>query len=130
MLKAAMKSVYTNSSEDLDVVMAGASNKQAISAFTGGAQKMVDVMKQETVATVDVYVGDFHTVRIIPNRFQRVRDVFLLNWSYWSVDWLRPITQVPLAKTGDAEKRMLIGEYTLAAKNEASSGLIADLTAP
>jgi len=71
-----------------------------------------------------------HTVRIIPNRFQRVRDVFLLNWSYWSVDWLRPITQVPLAKTGDAEKRMLIGEYTLAAKNEASSGLIADLTAP
>jgi hypothetical protein len=88
--------------------MAGASNKQAISAFTGGATKMVDVMKQETVATVDVYVGDFHTVRIIPNRFQRVRDVFLLNWSYWSVDWLRPITQVPLAKTGDAEKRMLL----------------------
>jgi hypothetical protein len=130
MLKAAMKSVYTNSSEDLDVIMAGASNKQAISAFTGGATKMVDVMKQETVATVDVYVGDFHTVRIIPNRFQRVRDVFLLNWSYWSVDWLRPITQVPLAKTGDAEKRMLIGEYTLAAKNEASSALIADLTAP
>jgi hypothetical protein len=125
-----MKSVYTNSSEDLDVIMAGASNKQAISAFTGGATKMVDVMKQETVATVDVYVGDFHTVRIIPNRFQRVRDVFLLNWSYWSVDWLRPITQVPLAKTGDAEKRMLIGEYTLAAKNEASSALIADLTAP
>jgi hypothetical protein len=35
-----------------------------------------------------------------------------------------------LAKTGDAEKRMLIGEYTLAAKNEASSALIADLTAP
>jgi hypothetical protein len=129
-LKTAMKSVYTNSSEDLDVIMAGASNKQAISAFTGGATKMVDVMKQETVATVDVYVGDFHTVRIIPNRFQRVRDVFLLNWSYWSVDWLRPITQVPLAKTGDAEKRMLIGEYTLAAKNEASSALIADLTAP
>lgn len=71
-----------------------------------------------------------HTIRVIPNRFMRVRDALLLNWSYWSVDWLRPINQVPLAKTGDAEKRMLIGEYTLAAKNEASSGLIADLTAP
>jgi hypothetical protein len=129
-LKGVMKGVYTNSSEDLDVLMVGAANKTIASGFTGGATKMVDVMKQETVATVDVYVGDFHTIRIIPNRFMRVRDALLLNWSYWSVDWLRPITQVPLAKTGDAEKRMLIGEYTLSAKNEASAGLVADLTAP
>ena len=129
-LKSVMKSIYTNSSEDIDVLMVGASNKQAASAFTGNAQKMVDVMEKQLVATVDVYVGDFHTIRIIPNRFMRVRDALLLNWSYWSVDWLRPINQVPLAKTGDAEKRMLIGEYTLAAKNEASSGGVFDLTAP
>ena len=129
-LKSVMKSIYTNSSEDIDVLMVGASNKQVASTFTGNATKMVDVMEKQVVATVDVYVGDFHTIRIIPNRFMRVRDALLLNWSYWSVDWLRPISQVPLAKTGDAEKRMLIGEYTLAAKNEASSGLVADLTAP
>jgi hypothetical protein len=53
-----------------------------------------------------------------------------LNWRYWSIDWLRPIRQVELAKTGDAEKRLLIGEYTLQAKNEASAGLVADLTTP
>jgi hypothetical protein len=87
-------------------------------------------MEKKVVATVDVYVGDFHTVRVIPNRFMRTRDALLLNWSYWSVDWLRPIRQVELAKTGDAEKRMLIGEYTLAAKNEASSGGVFDLTTP
>lgn len=75
-------------------------------------------------------VGDFHTVRVIPNRFMRTRDALLLNWSYWSIDWLRPIRQIELAKTGDAEKRLLIGEYTLQAKNEASAGLIADLTTP
>ena len=130
MLKTAMKSVYTNSSEDLDVLMVGASNKQVASTFAGNATKMVDVMEKQVVATVDVYVGDFHTIRIIPNRFMRTRDALLLNWSYWSVDWLRPIHQVPLAKTGDAEKRMLIGEYTLSAKNEASSGGIFDLTTP
>lgn len=71
-----------------------------------------------------------HTIRVIPNRFMRTRDALLLNWSYWSVDWLRPIRQVELAKTGDAEKRMLLGEYTLSAKNEASSGGIFDLTTP
>ena len=130
MLKTVMASVYTNSSEDLDVLMVGASNKAVVSGFTGGAQKTVDVMEQKLVATVDVYVGDFSTVRVIPNRFMRTRDALLLNWSYWSVDWLRPIKQIELAKTGDAEKRLLIGEYTLTAKNEKSSGLIADLTTP
>jgi hypothetical protein len=71
-----------------------------------------------------------HTVRVIPNRFMRTRDCLVLNWSYWSVDWLRPIRQVELAKTGDAEKRMMLGEYTLSAKNEASSGGVFDLTVP
>jgi hypothetical protein len=37
---------------------------------------------------------------------------------------------VPLAKTGDAEKRMILAEYTLTAKNEKSSGAIYDLTSP
>jgi hypothetical protein len=35
-----------------------------------------------------------------------------------------------LAKTGDAEKRMLVGEWTLRANNEAGNGGIFDLTAP
>lgn len=130
MLKTVMGSVYTNSSEDLDVLMVGASNKAVVSSFTGNAQKTVDVMEKKLVATVDVYTGDFHTIRVIPNRFMRTRDALLLNWSYWSVDWLRPIRQFELAKTGDAEKRLLIGEYTLTAKNEASSGGIFDLTTP
>jgi hypothetical protein len=107
MLKTVMSSIYTNISEDIDVLMVGASNKAVVSAFTGNAQKTVDVMEKKLVATVDVYVGDFHTVRVIPNRFMRTRDALLLNWSYWSVDWLRPIRQTELAKTGDAEKRML-----------------------
>lgn len=58
MLKTVMASVYTNSSEDLDVLMVGASNKAVVSGFTGNATKMVDVMEKQLVATVDVYVGD------------------------------------------------------------------------
>jgi hypothetical protein len=130
MLKAALKLVYQNSSEDLDVLMVGPSNKQVASTFTGNATKQVEVSTRKVIATVDIYVGDFHTINIIPNRFMRTRDALLLNWEYWSVDWLRPIKQVELATTGDAQKRMLLGEYTLVAKNEMSSGLIADLTAP
>lgn len=127
MVQNVSASIFNNSSEPLDVLMVGTHNKQVASGFTGGAQKTVDVMKKEVVATIDVWVGDFHTVRVIANRWQRSRDALLLNWSYWSVDWLRPIAQETLAKTGDADKRMLIGEYTLTAKNEAANGIIADL---
>jgi hypothetical protein len=130
MLKSVMASTYNTSSEDLDVLMVGGANKAVASGFAGGAQKTYDVSDRKLVTTIDVYVGDFHTVRIIPNRFMRPRDALLLNWSLWSVDWLRPIRQFELARTGDAEKRMLLGEYTLTSKNEAGSGGIFDLTAP
>ena len=74
MLKGVMKSVYNNSSEDLDVLMVGAGNKTVASGFAGGAQKTVDVTERKVIATVDIFVGDFHTIRIIPNRFMRPRD--------------------------------------------------------
>jgi hypothetical protein len=128
MLKTVMASVYTNSGEDLDVLMVPPAQKVVVSGFTGGAQKQVDVTQVKVVSTVDIYVGDFFTVNVVPNRWMRSRDALLLNYDYWSVDWLRPIKQQELAKTGDAEKRLLLGEWTLVAKNEAANGLIADLS--
>src|SRR4030095_8073188 len=130
LLKNVLKLIYTNSSENLDVLMVGPSNKQVASTFTGNATKQVEVSTKKIVATVDIYVGDFHTINIIPNRFMRTRDALLLNWEYWSIDWLRPIKQVELATTGDAQKRMLLGEYTLVAKNEAANGAFYDLPVP
>lgn len=41
---------------------------------------------------------------------------------------LRPMQTVDLAKTGDAEKRMILAEYGLMVKNEAASGAVFDLT--
>ena len=105
MVKTVLASIYTNSSEDVDVAMVGASNKAVFSAFTGNAQKTVDVMEQKLVATVDVYVGDFHTIRV-SQQVYATRDI--LNWGTVGRS-LRP-SAVELAKTGDAE-RMLIGGY-------------------
>jgi hypothetical protein len=79
------------------------------------------------IGAADVYVSDFGTVTVIPNRFQRNRDAFVLDFDYVEVDYLRPFKTVPLAKTGDAEKRMLIVEYGLRVKHEAALALAADL---
>ena len=64
----------------------------------------------------------------MPNRFSPTRNVFVLDTEYFGVGILRPMETVDLAKTGDAEKRMMLVEYGLIVKNEKSSGAIYDCT--
>ena len=114
-------------------VFAGPVNKQRISTFTGVVTRNFDISNAApkptaVIAAIDVYVSDFGTVRVHPSRFQRERDVWFLDFEYLSVDSLRPFHLVKLAKTGDAEKRMLLQEWGLRVKNEAALGLAADLT--
>ena len=49
---------------------------------------------------------------------------------YWGVAYLRPFQSHELAKTGDSVKYQLLAEYALVAKQQAASGVIADLTTP
>jgi hypothetical protein len=80
------------------------------------------------IGAVDLYVSDFGTFSIVPNRFQRHRDALVLDFSLLKMRWLRPIKKVDLAKTGDADKAMLRGEYGLEVRQEAGLGLAADLS--
>ena len=113
------------------MLMVGAFNKQAASAFNGIATRFRDVpagQQAQIVGAADVYVSDFGTVNIVPNRFQRARDAFVVDPQYASMAVLRPIQQMELAKTGDAEKRLMLVEYGLKVSNEAAHGICADLT--
>lgn len=114
------------------VIMVGPFNKTVISGFSGVVTRnfdMSNVSPKPTaiIASADVYVSDFGTLRVVPNRFQRERDAWFLDFDQVEVRYLRPHKTEKLAKTGDAEKRMLICEYTLVVKQEAGLGLAADL---
>jgi hypothetical protein len=50
-----------------------------------------------------------------------------LDPQYASVAYLRPFQTVELAKTGDAEKRMLLVEWGLKVNNEKAHGAVYDL---
>ncbi len=113
------------------MLMVGSFNKQAASAFDGIATRYRDVpagQQAQIIGAADVYVSDFGTVNIVPNRFQRARDAFVVDPQYASMAVLRPIQQMELAKTGDAEKRLMLVEYGLKVNNEAAHGIVADLT--
>lgn len=133
--KAELQTLWTTGANiDAMTVYTGPSNKQVISGFDGVVTRNFDISNTPrptaVIAAVDVYVSDFGTVRIQPNRFQRDRDVWFLDPEYVSLGILRGFRTIKLAKTGDAEKRMLLQEWGLCIKQEAGLGLIADLTTP
>lgn len=115
-----------------DTLMVGPFNKGVVSGFTGNlATPMYDVKSPKPVAIISsasVFVSEWGNLSILPNRFQRERDAWFLDFEYLQLGHLRPFKVVKLAKTGDAEKRMLIQEWCLKVLNEEGLGAAYDLT--
>ena len=113
------------------ILMVGPVNKQRVSGFAGIASSRFNIDGGARPATIigaaDIYVSDFGNVQVVPNRFQRERDAFVIDPEYAGVVTLRPYQQIELAKTGDAEKRMLIVEYGHKVYAENAHGIAADL---
>lgn len=131
LLESSMKSVLQacwTAGGDPTVLMPGPFNKTVISGFTGHSTRTDRGEDKRLVAAIDVYVSDFGTHRVVPNRFSRDRSLLVISPRLWSVDYLRGYRQHPLSKTGDTEKRQLLVEFTLRSSNEAGSGIVADLT--
>lgn len=127
LLKTVLSSCWDNGG-DPDCVMVGSFNKQKFSGFTGNTTRFDDADDKRLVAAIDVYVSDFGSLKVIPNRFQRARDAHVLQKDMWKVAYLRPVKQRELATTGDSDARMINVEFCLVANNEKASGLVADLT--
>jgi hypothetical protein len=85
------------------------------------------------IANADFYEGPFGKLKVSMNRVMATaaataRRAFFVDREYAQMMVLRPIQEDPdIAKTGDAEKGVIIGEMTLKIKNEAGLGVAADL---
>ena len=128
-LKAALSLCFTAGAEP-SILMTGPYNKGVVSSFSGIATRFRDVSagkQAQIIGAADVYVGDFGELKVVPNRFQRERDAWILDPKMAAVLFLRPFQSIDLAKTGDAEKKAILAEYALKVSNEAAHGLCADL---
>jgi len=126
-LKSVIKNVW-NAGGDPTMIMVGPFNKQKISGFTGNSTRFDAGADATLYTSVDVYASDFGQLQVVPNRFSRDRDAYVLDMNYFGIAFLRDFSMHELAKTGDTEKRQLLVEATLESRNEAASGLVADLT--
>ena len=127
LLKAVIQSTYS-SGGDPSVLMVGPFNKGVVSGFAGRSTARQNIAKDAIQAAAHLYARDFGELKVIPNRFQREKSAFVIDPEYWSTAYYRDFKQEEVAKTGDAIKRALIVEFTLIAKNQAASGIVADLT--
>jgi hypothetical protein len=128
-LKTVLSSIWTNGGKP-NVIYTGAFNKQVFSTFTGRATVTEDAKSKKIVASVDAYESDFGTLKVVANRFQRTRDVLVIESDKWALGHLngRKMVSIPLAITGDSRRKQILSEYVLEARNEKSSGGVFDLT--
>ena len=129
LLKTVFQSIWTSGGKP-DIIMVGGFNKQVFSTFTGRATPMEETKTKTIVAAVDAYESDFGKVKVVANRFSRTRDALVLQTDMWAQAHLngRKMVSVPLSKTGDSERRQILSEYALEARNEKASGGVFDLT--
>ena len=141
MLKTTMQECYSSGGEP-SMLMVGPFNKTQVSAFSGIASSRYNVDGAEPsviIGAADIYVSDFGNLSVVPNRFfTSVIDAgagsLMNNWAFLidpdevKIANLRPYTIETLAKTGDADKRMVLREWGLQVNNEKAHGVIAGIT--
>ncbi len=137
-IKAVIKKCY-DAGGSPDMMLVPSNVKQTISALSQSVSELRTAANKEApasvVAAVDIYVSDFGTFKIVPDRNLAAdgpgsvaANIFFLDMDYWAIAWLRPFQTVDLAKTGDSVKQLLVAEYGLVSKNEASSGILASVS--
>ncbi len=129
LLKTVVAEVFTSGGSP-KILMVGAAGKQKVSTFAGiAAQRFQAPSNKPTtiIGAADVYMSDFGTMSVVPNRFMRTRDALILDPEYAALAYLRPFQTNELAKAGDSEKTQILAEVTLEVKNEAAHGIVADL---
>lgn len=129
-LKEVMESAFNNGASPSMVFLTG-KNKQDASGFTGIADIRIDAKKgakTTIMGAADFYQSDFGILAFMGHPYGLARDAVFVDPEMAHLATLRPWKTTPLAKSGDNEKFMLIGEFSLEVSNEQAHGVVADLS--
>lgn len=119
-LTAVMKLAWDQGGSDIDTIVCGQTVKQQIDLLNSTIKRTTnDTSSYRDL--VSEYEGTYGNVRVLMSRWMPATEGFVIASNRIKVVPLtgRSFAYVPTAKTGDADKGMLIGEYTLEVRNEA-----------
>ena len=123
------ETLYTLGSEP-DTLMIKPADAKIVAGFQSatGRTKYYTADQKKVVNAVDYYESPYGVVRVVMNRFQATADALMFEPAMWKKLVLRNWFREPLAKTGDATKVLLVGEFSLKHRNYSASGYIGDLS--
>jgi hypothetical protein len=119
---------------DASMIVVPAALKRKVAQFAGSAafagvsvnQNQGRVAQGAVIGGVDLYISDFGEHKIVLNRYMRTRTVLCLDPEYISTAWLRPIKFEERAKTGDATRGEILGEWCLVVGNPDAHAKVQD----
>jgi hypothetical protein len=125
LLKDAVKDAFDDGGEP-NLILLGSANKQLFSGFAGRALSQTMIDQKTVLGAASLYASDFGDLKVVPNRTQRSRDVYVVDTSKVAVAFLRAFEPQEQGRVGDAVTRDLISEYTLEMRAPKAHSLIAD----
>lgn len=126
LVKDAMQTSYEAGGQP-STLLVRPSDKVLVSAFAGNATRYEQADSNKLHAAFDVYVTDFGSLKVVPDRFQDAA-AYLIDFDHVAFRSLRSVERKPLAKTGDAEKYLITSEYGLEMTNKDAHAQIRDLS--
>jgi hypothetical protein len=132
MIADAMQAAYEQGGNPTVLMAAPSVRRKVTNVLKTVNVQNEDVTDRRATDTIRVYESDFGTLSIVSNRVQAkvpyaADALFLLDVQYWKKAFLRSFFEEKLANTGDNMKGHIIGEFTLEARAEESSAMIADI---
>lgn len=111
---------------NVDMIAAPLVLKRRISGFNGlGGTKFYNQEDKRLVTPIEIYESDASNkpIKLVTHRYvtqsgDTNNDILGIEMDHFATAWLREAKVRPLAKTGDAENRQVIGEFTLEARNQ------------
>lgn len=111
---------------NVDLILTPMTIKRRISQFNGnGGTKFYNQDDKRLVTPIEVYESDASSkpIKLLAHRYMQVsgdvgNDVLGIEMDHFATAWLREPKIRPLAKTGDSERRQVVGEFTLECRND------------
>lgn len=125
-ITAAAELAWTDGGEP-DVIIASSSQKKYIDQLSSLATRMVDIGRTDPLPisnSANVIVTSFGTFKVVMSRYLNRTTTLVMQMDKWAMGQLRAPKVVDIAKTADADQKVIIGEYTLIARNPNSSAKI------
>ena len=122
-ITSAAELAWTDGGEP-SLILCSSAQKKYIDALSSLATRTADIGRSDMLSiqgSANLIVTSFGTFKVVMSRYLARTSTLLLDMDKWAMGQLRAPKVKDMAKTGDATKKLIIGEYTLIARNPNAS---------